>query len=113
MPKKIIFSFLFCSVLILSCNKNSRTNDNEIQEIEMAVKEPDAPVQSHQNLSNVQEAMNITDVLNARDLPSMSGKIIQKTLFGDIFPVYDKKGTGVMEDGVVDLWYKISETEEK
>jgi hypothetical protein len=113
MSKKIIFSILLCSVLILSCNKNYETNNNETQEIEIVVEEPDTPVQNQQNLDNAHEVMNITDILNVRDLPSMSGKIIQKSLFGDIFPLYDKKGTGMMENGVVDLWYKISETEEK
>ncbi len=64
-------------------------------------------------LSHADEGINITDVLNVRDSPSISGNVIQQSKFGEIFSIYDEKGTGTMINGIQDLWYKISRTEEK
>jgi hypothetical protein len=61
------------------------------------------------------DSITITDELNVRSSPSIDGTIIQTKRFGDILHLYDQQGSGnfLLEEGILDLWYKISPDREE
>ena len=54
-----------------------------------------------------------TNTLRIRSAPSINSQIVGTTHFCDIIHIYDISGTNQIVGNIFDLWYKISETEEK
>jgi hypothetical protein len=58
-------------------------------------------------------AINIVNKLNIRNAPSINGKILRQSSFGDCFKIWEKRGNKTINNGVLDLWYKISADKEE
>jgi hypothetical protein len=56
--------------------------------------------------------INITNNLNIRNAPALRGTILRQSSFGEFFSIYGQSGSGKIENGVLDLWYKVSPDEE-
>ena len=62
----------------------------------------------HVTLTRQGDALTVFDRVNMRDAPSLSGTVVRQAFFGDFFTVYDTSGSRVMENGVLDLWHRVS-----
>ena len=58
-------------------------------------------------------AINVFDNVNIRNNPSLAGRVVRQSAFGDYFNIFEKKGSGKIENGVLDFWYKISDDNEE
>jgi hypothetical protein len=59
-------------------------------------------------------AVNVSDSLNIIDSPSVNGNVIRPSFFGEYFYIIGRAGGGNIENGILDLWYRISyENEER
>jgi hypothetical protein len=59
------------------------------------------------------EAFIYKNTINIMDSPSVYGQIIGKHYFGEIVLIYEESGTKELQNGVYDLWYKISQNDNK
>jgi hypothetical protein len=52
--------------------------------------------------------INVTNILDIKDSPSIEGNVIGQSSFGDHFYIWKTQGSRRIENGILDLWYKIS-----
>ena len=57
-------------------------------------------------------ALNVFNNVNVRNAPSLQGDVLRQSFFGEIFEIFETSGSGKIEDGVFDLWHRVSENEE-
>ena len=104
---KYLFIFLTSIFLLFSCNKIENKD----------IKYPELNNNNSQLIKSPSfikdGVINITTELDIRNAPTKDSDIIGQSLFGDFFIVWEEKGSGIMENGILDLWYKISGDEEE
>jgi len=100
MLKKTIF-VLFLLTILISCNKN-KPQDSESE----TANNNSQTVRERPFLEN--GGIVLTEILNVRDAPSITGNITRRVYFGEYFRVLDTQGSRRIENGVLDLWYCIS-----
>jgi hypothetical protein len=110
---KIGLVFIGCAILF-SCSPKQQPNSTmPSQEMDRAIStvEP-MPLQETNGVRFINDgAINITNNLNIRDTPSTKGNIVRQSFFGEYFSIYEKRGSGNIENGVMDLWYRVSDGE--
>jgi hypothetical protein len=105
MKKSKIIIVILIFFLIIACK---RKNDENSQNITSSQTEKPLVRESWKTPFTSRDVINIFNNLNIRDAPTVNSNTIRQSSFGDFFYVYDTKGTGVINNGVLDLWYKIS-----
>jgi hypothetical protein len=115
----ICLVFLGC-VILFSCSPKQQSNSTlPSQEMDGALSTVESmplyplvepmPPQETNGVPFINEGvLNITNNLNIRDTPSTKGNILRQSSFGEYFNIYEKRGSGNIENGVLDLWYRVS-----
>jgi hypothetical protein len=102
--KNILIVFLI--LFLISCKKESINIQPVIQQESISEIIQDTPDEIP--FFYRRGAVNITNSLDVMDTPSVEGNILRQSSFGDFFRVWDTRGSGRIENGILDLWYKIS-----
>jgi hypothetical protein len=112
----ICLVFLGC-IILFSCLPKQQSNETMPSQEENGALPSIAPIQSAQYMHPQETkdvpfiyngAINITNNLNIRSTPSTKGNILRQSSFGEYFSIYEKRGSGNIENGVMDLWYRVS-----
>jgi hypothetical protein len=117
----LLISLLFLgSIIIFSCSPKQKSNSTmSFQEMDGALPSVE-PMESVEYIPTQESidiplinsgAINITNNLNIRDIPSTKGNVLRQSSFGEHFNIYEKRGSGNIENGVMDLWYRVSDGE--
>lgn len=110
----VFLSAIVIAFLIFMANKFSNEQivlREREAESEGATRLSESAVRNHNRRIFVRKgAVNVTDALNVRNASNAGGEIIRTAAFGEHFYLFDTAGTGEVENGIMDLWYKVSET---
>jgi hypothetical protein len=109
--KKYRNILIVCLLLpLISCKgKNNVSQNNKQPDISKSIQ--NMPGEEQTFISD--GCINITKKLDVRDAPTADGKILYQSSFGDCYKVWEERGSKKTENGVFDLWFKISADKEE